>query len=1087
MQRSPVEDILPLSPLQEGLLFHALYDREARSLYVAQFVARLDGPLDADRLRAAATALVDRHPNLRVSFRFRSSGQPVQVVRRDAALDWTEVDLTTSTSASTPTPTPTSASAAEDAHPDAGAAPDAFAGLAAADWSRGIDIEAGPLLRFILAREGAERHRLIFTAHHSVLDGWSIALLFQELFTLYATGGAGDDMPPPAPFRDYLAWMAGQDRDAARRRWREELAGLSEPTRVAPLGAGGSPGRRETPQPPQPPQTPEMPEEVAIELSESLTAALTARARQCRVTLNTIVQAGWAIALGHLTGRDDVVFGCTVGGRSPDLPGSENMIGLLVNTVPVRAELGQDDSVRDLLERIHRHRSGLLEHDHIGLADIQQAIGVDGPLFDTTVALENFPMSDYELGIKVHGLTVAGITFRETSHYPLTIVVSPGERLKLRFCYRPDIFDGDDMAAWAYRLRRYLQIIAADADVPLRTIAPLDPAEQGGLLADWSGRAMELPELGIHRLFEKRAVQAPDAVALVFAGTRVRYAELNERANRLAHHLIGLGVRPGVWVGIRLERGPNLIAAVLAVLKAGGAYLLLDPSFPAERARDGLAQTGAAFLVTDIGRGDDLAPVGVRLVRVDAERAAIAREPADDPVGDVSPDAAACVMFTSGSQGRPKGVVSTHRAVVGSLLGQEFVKFTPDDAVLHCSPVSWDAFALEVFGPLLAGGTVVLQPGPIPEPAQIASLLAVHHVTIGYLSASLLNFMLDEYPGALAGLRQLLTGGEAASKPHLCRALAEYPRLRIVNVYSPLECMMVTVWHHVRPADLDRPSVPLGRVVAGKRMYVLDRNLHVVPAGVVGELYLAGVGVAHGYLNKPGLTARRFLPDPYGPPGERMYRTGDLVRWTADGLVEFVGRADDQFKLRGFRIEPGEIESVLTGQPNVAEARVLVREDRPGDRRLVAYVVPEDAADFAAGRLRSRLAAALPDFMMPAAFVAIDRFPFTPNGKLDRAALPAPDYAAETVTKGPRDPREEFLCELFADVLGVPSVGIHDNFFQIGGHSLLAMRLISRVRAALRVDLKIAALFRHATVAEFAELIADLEARRNSSEPVATR
>jgi amino acid adenylation domain-containing protein len=1026
MQPSPVEDILPLSPLQEGLLFHALLDRQARNLYIAQYVTTLHGPVSADRLRAAAAALLQRHPNLRVGFRYRSSGDPVQVVRRDAVLDWTEIDLS-------------------------GQGDAAVTAALEQDWARGIDIAGTALLRFVLIHEAADRHRLALTVHHCVLDGWSSALLLRELFTLYA----GQPLPPVAPVRDYLAWIAGQDGERARASWHAQLAGV-EPTQLA---AGGV--------------DPESaPETVTVELPESVTLALGARARECGVTLNTVVQTVWAVELAHLTGRDDVVFGCVVHGRPAELPGAHAMIGMMVNTVPVRARIQPQDTIRDVLARIQSHRFALLDSDHLGLPAIRRAAGIDGTLFDTTVALDNYPQ-DYTAGLDLGGLSIGELNSRGASHYPVTLVVVPGDRLTVRLHYRPDMLDGADVRTWLARLVRFFELVATDPDRRLRDIPPIEDTERDRLLEAWAGARTPVPAgKCIHSLFEDQAARTPDAVSLIFGEHRMSYAELDAEANRLAQHLIELGVRPGVWVAVLLDRGIELVVSVLAVLKAGGAYVMLDPSFPQERLVSGLTETAAAVLVTQASLASRVRPTGVRVVDVHADAEAIAGRPAVNPQVEVTPEDVACVMFTSGSQGRPKGAVSPHRSIVGTLAAKDFAQFAADDVVLQCSPVSWDAFAFELLGPLLAGATCVLQPGTTPEPPVIQRLMVEHGVTTAHFSASLLNYLLDEYPGLFANTRQLLTGGEAASMPHMRAALRDYPDLRIVNAYSPLECMMVTVWHQLQAADADRSSIPLGRPVANKQLYVLDANLHVVPPGTVGELYLAGIGLAHGYLNQAGLTAERFVANPYGAAGERMYRTGDLVRWSAAGMLEFVGRADDQFKLRGFRIEPAEIEAVITAHDDVAEARVVVREDRPGDKRLVAYVIARAGAVIDSAQLHQYLSDQLPDYMRPAAVVPLERFPITPNGKLDRQALPEPAY--RTAEGGaPRDAQEQALCELFADVLSVAKVGIHDDFFQLGGHSLLAIRLISRITAQFELDLNIATLFRHPTVAGLSQQLTE--------------
>ncbi|GIH26475.1 hypothetical protein Aph01nite_47850 [Acrocarpospora phusangensis] len=1029
MPTSPMVDVLPLSPLQEGLLFHSMFDKDSHGLYVAQFTVPLSGPLNAARLRECARTLLSRHPNLRVSFHFRASGDPVQVVHAMAVPEWTEVDLSE--------------------------APGGAEAELEADWRRGIDIESASLVRFLLIREGGDRHRLVVTAHHCVIDGWSMALLLNELLALYG----GRELPPAPAFRDYLAWMNGQDRTHAQMRWRTELAGLPGPTHLAEK-AGRSPAAHADQ------------EMAAAVLPQDLTEALAARARECGITVNTAVQAAWAVLLSHLTGQHDVVFGSTVSGRPASLPGSDGMIGMLVNTVPVRVRLRPGDSLREVAQEIQRQRLRLMEHDHLGLPDINRAIGMNGNLFDTTVAMDNFPMSDYAFDSPDGGPAVGGVALRESSHYPLTLVGVPAGRLELRLHFRPDVFDRDQAADWVRRLATVLETLATAPGTAVRDLTAPAAAERESLLAEWTGAPLAAPAGAcVHHAFAGQAARTPDATALIFQDERLTYAELDERADRLAWYLLSRGVRAGVWVGLHLERSPELVTAILAVLKAGGAYLVLDPGFPTERLRQSLTGTRAPLIVTVSALADRLDTPGAEILRLDGDRARIdGAVPA--PLPDTRPQEAACVMFTSGSLGRPKGVIAPHGAITTTLAAGDFALFAPGDVVLQSSPTSWDAFAFELFGPLLTGGTCVLQPGPTPDPAAIARLLAEHRVTTAHFSASLLNFLVEEHPGLLGGLTQLLTGGEAASVPHIRRITREHPGLRVVNAYSPLECMMVSVWHPITAADAGRGVIPLGRPVAGKGMYVLDDDLQLVPPGMIGELYLTGAGLAHGYLAKPAYTAERFVADPYGPPGRRMYRTGDLVRWSGRGVLEFAGRADDQLKLRGFRIEPGEVEAVLTGHPQVAGARVLIGGNGSGDDRLIAYLIPADPAALELPELRRHLAARLPEYMRPSALVVLEHFPIGPNGKLDRRALPAPDYAAEIGAGQPANEREEALCELYAQVLKLPSVGVDDDFFQIGGHSLLALRLVSRARAELGVELSVATLFRHPTVAALAERLA---------------
>jgi amino acid adenylation domain-containing protein len=539
-------------------------------------------------------------------------------------------------------------------------------------------------------------------------------------------------------------------------------------------------------------------------------------------------------------------------------------------------------------------------------------------------------------------------------------------------------------------LARILAAAVADARVPVRRIDLLDPLERHRLAVTWNDTDRPVPDIPVHELVAARATAAPGAIALIFADQRVTYAELDARANRLANHIAATTPGAGRLVGVCLERGPELVVAVLAVLKAGGAYTMLDPDFPATRLCGVLADSGATLAVTDHVRSGLVRESGVGLLLVDDEAAAIAAREDLPPAAEVGPADLACVMFTSGSTGKPKGVAAPHRALVATLVNQSYVEFAPGEVVLQCSPVSWDAFALELFGALLNGGTCVLQPGQHPDPPAIVELIAQHRVTTLHLSASLLNFMLDAYPDAFATVRQLMTGGEPASVAHIAKALREYPDLRLVNGYSPVENMIFTLCHRIGAADVAGAAIPVGTPIANKRVYVLDAELNLVPCGAIGELYMSGAGLAHGYLNQPGQTAARFVPDPFGPPGTRLYRTGDLVRRRPDGVIEFLGRADAQIKIRGFRIEPGEVETALGRHPSVAGTAVIAREDRPGDKRLVAYVVPVPGVEPRHAELRRHLATLLPDHLIPSAFVLLDRLPITPNGKLDRAALPAP-------------------------------------------------------------------------------------------------
>ncbi|MFJ4434523.1 amino acid adenylation domain-containing protein, partial [Streptomyces sp. NPDC088923] len=574
----------------------------------------------------------------------------------------------------------------------------------------------------------------------------------------------------------------------------------------------------------------------------------------------------------------------------------------------------------------------------------------------------------------------------------------------------------------------------------------------------------------VHELFAERATAYPAATALVAGSRRMSYGELDARADRLARRLVGHGVGPGTVTGIHLHRGTDLVVAVLAVLKAGSAFTMLDLQHPPERLATVAALAGVRATVTDAklaGRWPDIpGPLLVDSSAVpDEGEGAAGRQ--RTPLPRVRPDDPAVLMFTSGSTGAPKGMVAPHRAITATVTGQDFVAPGPDEVWLQSSPVSWDAFLLELFGPLLSGAVAVLQPGPRPEPELIASLSAEHAVTTMYASASLLNHLVDTHPETFGTVRRVLTGGEAPSTAHLARLLAARPGLRLVHGYAPAEAMIFATRHPVSAREAEGASVPVGAAIAGKRAYVLDARLRPVAPGRSGEIYLAGEGLAHGYVGQSGLTAERFVACPFGAPGERMYRTGDLGRWTGDGALECLGRVDDQVKIRGFRIEPGEVEAAVARLRGVVRAAVVVREDRPGQKQLVAYVVGDE--NFA-GPLRARVAVAgvLPEYMVPAAFVVLDALPLTGNGKLDRRALPVPDFAGLSAGRAPRSEREAVLCGLFADLLGLASVTIDDDFFALGGHSLLATRLLSRIRGTFGAELSLRDVFDHPTVAALA-------------------
>ncbi|WP_326680795.1 non-ribosomal peptide synthetase [Streptomyces sp. NBC_01237] len=1042
MSKSRLESILPLSPLQEGLLFHALYDEQSPDVYVVQLALEFEGNLDPERLRAAADAVLKRHANLRAGIRQRrqQEGQPVQLIAADVKAPWKLVDLR--------------------GHE----AEERIAVLergVAEEKARRFDMARPPLLRFTLFQLAEKRFVLLLTAHHILLDGWSMPILMRELFELYGTGGSDAGLPRVAPYRDYLSWLAARDRETGKAAWAAALSGLEEPCLLAPVGAADGVAR---------------PEKITRMVPAELTGALQERARSRGLTMNTLIQGAWALLLGTLTGRDDVVFGTTVSGRPPELPGIESMVGLFINTVPVRIRLNSSETLLDLLARVQHEQTDLLDHQYLSLAEIQQTAGI-GELFDTTTVFENYPLDAEEFSSSIGGLRLVRAEGDDATHYPLSLAVLPGRELQLKLGYRSDLLDADTVDSIASRFVAVLRAIADDPALRVGRVDVLSTAERQRLLVDFNGPGVETEPGCIPAVFEQHAAQTPDAVAVSFEDESLTYAELNERANRLAHLLIGQGVGPEQTVALALPRSLELVISVLAVLKTGAAYLPLDPDYPADRLTYTLTDARPTRLVTVSPAASALPESETPVLLLDAPQTQteLAAAAATNPQNiGLRPDNAAYIIYTSGSTGRPKGVVIPHQNVLRLLDATDhWFGFNNTDVWTLFHSYAFDFSVWEIWGALLRGGRLAVVPHTTTRtPADFLNLLVREHVTVLNQTPSAFYQLAQadaEEPtlGAELALRHVVFGGEALDPSRLTswyeRHTPDTPIL--VNMYGITETTV-----HVTHTALDTSHTTstlstIGVPIPDLRAYILDADLRLAPTGTTGELYIAGAGLARGYLNRPGLTAERFIADPYSTPGTRMYRSGDLARWNTHGQLQYLGRADQQVKIRGFRIELGEIEAALAAHTDIAQAAAVARDEQ----QLVGYIVPTEGNTPDPTQIRDALSESLPDHMVPSAIVVLDHLPLTSNGKLDRKALPAPDFAAVVGDRAPRTPREELLCDLFAEVLGLPRVGIDDNFFELGGHSLLATRLISRIQATFGVKHTIRTLFEAPTVAGLAE------------------
>ncbi|MFI9550702.1 amino acid adenylation domain-containing protein [Nonomuraea endophytica] len=1048
-----LEDVLPLSPLQEGMLFHSGGGHDP---YIVQLDLELDGPLDAERLRAAGQALLVRHPNLRAAFVTRASGQAVQVIPAESVLPL-------------------------QVYGEAGQ--DTYARIKAADALRPFELTASPCLRMTLVTvEG--RHRLLFTYHHLLLDGWSNSLVVGDLLRLYDNGGDPGLLAPAPPYRSFLAWLREQRRnggdEAALAVWRERLAGLDGPTLVgvpdAPRGVpdalrDGSDASRGVPDVPR--GVPDVSrgvraERSQVEMGEEASAAVRALCRAAGVTVGVAVQAAWALVLRTLTGRSDVVFGLTVSGRDAEVAGIESMVGLFVNTVPARVVLDPAESVAGLLRRVRDEHARTLGAQHVGLAAVQRAVGRRA-LFDTLVVVESHPVDATVLdGRSFGGLRLRGVSGTDATGYPLTLIVVPGARLRLTVDRLPGAL-ACEVPALAERVAAVLAAMAADPGARVVDVLPEEavPAQ---------GSAVAVPEIDVVRMFREQAALHPDRPAVRDARQVITYAELDRRSDRLAGALRLRGAGPERLVGVARARSVDLVVALLAVLKTGAGYVPLDTEQPAARLRAIVDDTEPVHVVTDdILRGTDEVtedgPPGMEGVAEERtpglEGATKERPPGADGVLDEEHhlDRVAYVLHTSGSTGRPKGAAVTHRALTNRIRWmQHAYPLRADDRVLQKTPAGFDVSGWEFWWPLTHGALLVMaRPGGHRDPAYLAEVMRGERVTVVHFVPSMLREFLDGLGTAdLPSLRRIVCSGEALPGDLVERARAVLGTVPIENLYGPTEATI-----DVTAFEADTAAVvPIGRPIWNTATYVLDSWLRPVPDGVAGELYLGGVQLARGYHGRAGLSAGHFVACPLDA-GQRMYRTGDLVRRRTDGVLEFLGRIDGQVKIRGVRVEPGEVESALRTHPGVRDCAVRALSRAGGGSYLVAYVVGRDGA-LDPGVLRAHLGGLLPAAMVPALFVPIDALPRTASGKVDGGALPDPGAPAHGTSRPPSGPAEELLCGLFRDVLGLAGeVGAEDDFFELGGDSITAMRLANRAGAPMSV----ADVFDHRTPAALATML----------------
>ncbi len=1036
-QQPEIQDIYPLSFMQEGMLFHSLYDEQSRA-YFEQASFTIHGQLDLERFQKSMDAVFDRYDIFRTAFIYKNVAKPRQVVLKQRHCPIHIEDIS---------------------HLNERDKEHCTEAFKEQDKSKGFDLQTDVLMRISILKWAPDHYVCIWSHHHILMDGWCLGIVIKDFLHIYQALGKGQlpDLPPVQPYGTYIKWLMQQDREEAAEYWKKRLQHFEKST-------------------PLPKRTDQIPngtlQQITFAIPEKETAELQKIAAASGATLNTVFQALWGIMLQKVNRSSDAVFGSVISGRPSELKDVENMVGLFINTIPIRA---QSDSLSfsDLVRRMQKDMNEAEAYSYFPLYDIQAQSALKQELIDHIIVFENTPTQQEIEELNQAGsfdFSVKDFEMEEVTNYSCSVKVIPGRTLYVRIHFQTSAYQPSMMSEIKDYLLHMVSDVISDPSLPVSKMTLLDEDKTRKIVSQNNRTVSVSPEAPtLHGLFERQAAVTPERLAIRFSGGSLTYAELDMYASRLAAHLAARGVTNESIVGVLSERSPDMLIAVLAVLKAGGAYLPLDPAYPKERLSYMLKDSGASLLLTQPGcsapnfSGETLEVDMTSLECEEVKRHVSA---------SVSDGSLAYVIYTSGSTGQPKGVAVEHRQAVSFLTGmQHQFRLSEDDIVMVKTSFSFDASVWQLFWWALSGASAyLLPPGWEKDSALIVQAIHQENVTTAHFIPAMLNSFLDqaeiERLSDRTSLKRVFAGGEPLAPRTAARFASVLPQVSLIHGYGPTEATVDAAFYVLDPErDRDRLRIPIGKPVPGARLYVLDPHLAVQPSGVAGELYIAGAGVARGYLNRPALTEERFLEDPFYP-GERMYKTGDVARWLPDGNVEFLGRTDDQVKIRGYRIEPGEIEAALRSIEGVREAAVTVRTDS-GEPELCAYV-----EGLQRNEVRAQLQRLLPGYMVPAYMIEMEQWPVTPSGKLDRNALPAPGGAADAETyTAPRNVTEMKLSQLWEDVLKNGPVGIHDNFFDRGGHSLKATALVSRIAKEFDVQVPLKDVFAHPTVEGLATVI----------------
>ncbi|MGA8944245.1 MAG: amino acid adenylation domain-containing protein, partial [Thermoactinomyces sp.] len=1031
------QDILSLSPMQEAILFHSLFDKG--NSYFKQLLIQAEGDFKPELFEKSLNLLIDRYEIFRTAFLYKKVKKPRQVILKERKIKILYEDIS---------------------HlPDEEKEQQIRARIKQ-DQDQPFDLLKDVLLRVTVLKTGTRRFQIIFSSHHILLDGWCMGIIFDDLFQIY--GKLRRNEPVPAgkvpQYREFIHWLEKQNQSVAKAYWKQLLSGYEEPVQV-PGKERVADGEYKL-------------GELELKLGENLTRKLNKMARSHHLTLNNVIQTIWGLLLQRYNNTEDVVFGSVVSGRNKPIRDIQKMVGLFINTIPVRVKGSGEERFVDLAKRVQQSALASEPYDYVSLADIQESMQFGGQLFDHIVVFENYAFDPNvfdkyteQLGFKIE----AKSTFDKTN-YDFNVIVQPGEELAILFQYNELAYSRTRVERLFGHFRHIAEQVTQQPEKLLKEIELVTEPEKKQLLHQFNQTDADYPrEKTIQEIFEEQADKYPEQIAVKIREKALTYKELNEQANQLAHVLRKEGIGRGQIVGLMTERSLEMMIGMLAIVKAGGAYMPIDPEYPQDRKQFMLQDSEASVLLLQPGLEIPASYQG-KIVRLSPE--VWKSEDRSNLNGINRADDLLYVIYTSGSTGKPKGNRTIHRNVLRTVINSGYIEISKNDRLLQLSNYCFDGSTFDIYGALLNGAALVMVPKEVvTDFTRLSQLIRDEQITVTFMTTSLFNTIVDLDPYCLRNLRKVLFGGEKASIKHVQKAVRVLGENRLVNVYGPTETTVFATTFPIDNSVLDTHRVPIGKPLNNTRLYVLNRWGQLQPVGIPGELCISGDGVAKGYLNRPELTRERFVEDPF-QPGKCMYKTGDLVRWLPDGNIEYLERMDDQVKIRGHRIETGEVELRLLSHPKVLNTVVVADKDENGHSYLSAYVVAE--RDISHTELREYMSETLPDYMVPDYFVQMAQLPLTPNGKVDKRALPKPSEAGRNKKRkyvAATNPIEEKLVKIWQGVLDVEQIGIHDDFFESGGHSLKAMVLSSQVNKQFHVDFPLREIFARPTVQKQADYI----------------